>query len=317
MRSIIDEIRYILQKNFTFIILFTFAVFYPIVSTSRVGRYDGSYEKIKMLNDEGVRLSNNEQFSQAVEHLFGAHKLDPENKTIKKNLANTYVRFAIELKSAGKQDEAIALLEKASLLNANIDSLHTLLARLYYEKGDLLNAEKETRIALLGSPHDPHLLKFLAHLSFLMEKHSDALDAYHRISEIHHIPIDTFDTGKINREREVFASYQKMYAHPFIVYYPNNQYKERAGWVAQSLSQAYLRLGEWFKYYPATEISVYCYTQEDFGSVTHDNVYIIGLYDGKIRIRIDSDSEIQLKKTAAHEYAHHVLSCITRHNIPF
>ena len=305
-----------LQQKFILLLLFSLPFIIPLWCVSRSVN-QGNWQKIQFLNDEGIRYCSQNEYDKSIEFFTGALKLDPENKVIKENLANTYVNLAVELKSKGDRDKAIKILEQAVELNVNIDTVHILLAKLYYEKGELFDAKRETRVALLLKPNDPYLLKFSAYLNYLMEDYSDAMADYNAIDKQFGIPYKEVECNDILKESERFAQYKKMNCHPFVIFYPDNSYKERAEWISQALAKVYLRLASWWNYNPQNEIPVYLYPEKEFFDVTNSQRNVVGIYDGKIRLLVNSNDRTQLEKTAMHEYTHHAFSCLTHTNTPF
>ncbi|MDX9702079.1 MAG: peptidase MA family metallohydrolase [Candidatus Auribacterota bacterium] len=305
-----------LQQKLIILALFSLPFIIPLWCVSRSGN-QGNWQKIRFLNEEGIRYCGQKEYEKSIEYFTGALKLDPENKTIRENLAGTYVSLAVDLKSRGERDKAIKVLEQAVLLNVNLDSIHILLAKLYYEKGDLFDAKRETRIALLLKPNDPYLLKFSSYLNYLMEDYNDALADYNTIEKTYGIPYKEAEYNDLQKESELFAKYRKMNCHPFVIFYPDESYKDRAEWISQALAKVYLKLASWWNYNPQNEIPVYLYPEKQFLEITKSRMDVVGIYDGKIRLLVDHSDRTKLEKTAVHEYTHHAFSCLTHSNTPF
>ncbi len=299
------------------IALFALPFIIPLWTVSRSGTSRTNLQKIHILNEEAIRFSSKKEYSKSIDHLTNALRLAPNNKTIKKNLAAVYTELAIDLKSKGDKDSAVAVLEQAEQLNTNIEAIHSLLAQLYYEKGDLLFAEKEARIALLLKPHDPYLLKFLSYVNYLLEDYDDAMKSHDDLNNKFSQSGEFYDVDQMQQEQEISARYEKMICHPFTIYYPDKSYYDRAKWVAEALAKVYLRLGDWWGFKPQHKIPVYLYPEDIFFKVTHAGNYTVGLYDGKIRLLVDHHEKLSIQKTTMHEYTHHALSCLTHSNIPF
>jgi len=296
-------------------LIFALPFIIPVWTVSRTTS-GGMWQKVQILNEEGIRFSSRKDYERSIEYFTNALKLAPEQKIIKRNLVNAYMELAIELKSKGCRDKAIKVLEKAVDLNSDVDSLHILLAKLYYDEGDLLSAEKEARIALILKPNDPYILKFLGYINCLMEDYNDAIETYGNISKKYNIPADS-NVQKVKAEQEIYSKYKRDKCHPFVIFYPDDSYREHAGRVAKGLADVYLRLGMWWNFNPVSEISVYLYPEDKFFAITKSGSYVIGLYDGKIRLLVTPCNADSVARTAAHEYAHHALMCTTRSNIPF
>ncbi|MCD6460892.1 hypothetical protein J7L67_09555 [bacterium] len=306
-----------LQEKIFLLILFSLPFIIPVWTISRTSLSHTNWQKIEFFNDEGIKFSSRKNYEKSIEYFSNALKLAPENKTIKKNLAGSYLQLAIDLKSRGEQDKAVTVLEHAVDLNASVEQVHVLLAKLYYEKGSLIDAEKETRIALLLKPKDPYLLKFLGHLNYLMEDYDDAIEIFQTFSEQCDLPFKELELDKIKEETKVFSEYKQLSCHPFVIHYPDESFRERAQWIAKALSKVYLRLGSWWGFYPESEIPVYLYPEKKFYKITKSRMDVVGLYDGKIRLLVNHSSRIRLEQTAIHEYTHHAFSCVTHGNTPF
>ncbi len=319
-----EKIYYTIIRNFLtslkeklFItILFSLPFLIPVWTLSRTSINHGIWQKVQIMNEEGIRFSSQKDYARSIEYFQNALKLAPDQKIIKRNLANAYMELAIELKSKGQRDKAIKVLEQAVDLNSDLDSLHILLAKLYYDDGDLLSAEKEARIALILKPNDPYVLKFLAYLNCLMEDYNEAIENYDTLSKKYNIPADT-NAKQAKAEKEVYSNYKREICHPFVIFYPGKMYREHANLVAKGLADTYLKLGMWWNFNPQSEISVYLYPEDVFYKITNSGNYVIGLYDGKIRLLVTSGNKDTIARTAAHEYTHHALMCKTRSNIPF
>ena len=294
-----------LQEKIFLLILFSLPFIIPVWTISRSSVSHTNWQKIEFFNDEAIKFSSQKNYEKSIEYFSNALKLAPDNKTIKQNLAGTYLQLAIDLKSKGEQDKAIALLENAVNLNASVEQVHVLLAKLYYEKGNLIDAEKETRIALLLKPKDPYLLKFLGHLNYLMEDYDDAMEIFQTFNEQVDLPFKDLEMDKIKQETKVFSQYKKMSCHPFVIHYPDDTFRQRAEWISKALSKVYLRLGSWWGFYPESEIAVYLYPEKSFYEVTKSRMDVVGIYDGKIRLLVDHTSRLRLEQTAVHEYTHH------------
>ena len=241
----------------------------------------------------------------------------PANKSLKDYFVKISVQKASYLHDLGRHDEAVDTLLYAYPYNLNNDSLHALLAALYYEKGDLFEARKEIQTALLFKPSDPYLIKFSAEINYKLSNYEDAASNNIKLNIICSIPAKFLDTEKITDYKEKSEKYNRISSHPFVIYYPDESYKERALWIAQSLRKTYFRLSSWLNYRAEHEIEVYLVQDRRNLEMPHTLKYAVGIYDGKIRLLVDHHDKNVLQKIAAHEYTHHVLYGLTNHNIPF
>lgn len=261
---------------------------------------------------------NRPDYEKTIGQCLIALKTYPDNKTIKNHLAFAYLEMAMELKNAGQSEKAITWLEKASELNTNIETIHSLLAVLYYEKGDLLNADKEARIALLFEPGDPFMLKFKAKISYLLDDYRSAISAYQSLTRECEIPADKMsEIVKIQQEKKITSTYKKISHHPFIIYYPDETYRERAEWIAGALEHVDNTLYNWWNFVPEHDVVVFIYPEEKFLSTLYNGQNITGIYDGKIRLLVNHHDRHTLEQTAIHEYTHFALANVTHGNIPF
>jgi len=239
------------------------------------------------------------------------------SKLLKEHFVKISVQKAYSLQEIGKSDKAIDTLLYAYPYNINNDSLHALLASLYYAKGDLFEARKEIQTALVFKPSDPYLIKFLAKVNYKLSNYQEAINNNIKLNALYSIPTDLLDTEKIIEYKEKAEKYNKISSHPFVIYYPDESFKERAVCIAESLKRTYFRLESWLNYRADHEVEVYLVPDRRSFEMPHTLKYAVGIYDGKIRLLVDHHDKDVLKKIAAHEYTHHVLHDLTNRNIPF
>ena len=125
------------------------------------------------------------------------------------------------------------------------------------------------------------------------------------------------DTQKIIECKDKAEKYNKISSHPFVIYYPDESFKERAMCIAESLKETYFRLESWLNYRAEYEVEVYLAPDRRSFEMPHTIKYAVGIYDGKIRLLVDHHDKDVLQKIAAHAYTHHVLHSLTNRNIPF
>ncbi|RJP58657.1 MAG: hypothetical protein C4541_07595 [Candidatus Auribacter fodinae] len=260
---------------------------------------------------------SNDKYESLIEAGKRALITHPNNSEIKHTIEMIYIEYALKLKKDGYPELAIPLLERASELNTGNETLHTLLALLYYAQGDLFNAKKEINIALIYKSNDPALLRLSAKINGLLEDYDQAIDNYITLNTGLTKTIDADKIERLKKEKQIVTDYKKISAHPFVIYYPDESYEERAQWVSEALVDGYLRLESWLGFTAQHEIVVYLFPTRQTFLEPHALKYAIGIYDGKIRLLVNHNNEIALRQTAVHELTHHALSSLTCRNTPF
>ncbi len=142
------------------------------------------------------------RWSSAISELNRAQRYTPDNLAIERSLAFAYASngqfdlaekqyelsfanndpedayyhadFAYLLAKQGKQDSALAQINKAVALKPNVPALHVDLAWFFENKGDLARASKEIKEAVKLSPNHAALW---AHLARLLEKTGQSQEA--------------------------------------------------------------------------------------------------------------------------------------------
>ena len=240
----------------------------------------------------------------------------PSNRTAKESLVIASIQHALQLNEAGQNDRAIEVLENAESYNASIFQLHMFLAKLYFDRGDLLDAKKHISIALLIKPEDPYLLRFNARIMYLLEEYTHALNSYTLLVENGAIMPDMDEFSILQKEMNRAETYLKLVRHPFVIHYSDETFASQAELIGNELISTYLKLCAWMKFTASHDIPVYLYTASQFKDFSRDS-HSVGVYDGKIRILVGGRANDDIRVTAAHELTHHVLAYASRNAIPF
>ena len=180
-----------------------------------------------------------------------------------------------------KYSESEAALLSLDNEGAEQPAVLILLGRVYYEMTDLASAINSWKRALLLSPED-HKVKALL--------------------------------SKVQKDFSIEKNMDKAYSGRFVLQYDGERDEKIGQIVLDILESAYTDVGLDLNYYPHHEIIVLLYMEKDFKYVTGSPDWAGGLYDGKIRVPVGG-LEVALpglKALLYHEYAHVVISSITR-----
>ena len=271
------------------------------------------------MNDIGTEHYHNKDYSKAVKQFKTAYDMDPRDTAVKYNLINAYVGLSIQEKNKGNLDEAEKLLKKALALNDTIPHARIILAAVYLDRGDYVQAKGQLEIAKVFNPSNVSILIMLGEIYFQQGDMENALRCWALSKEKD--PFNTALERKIKiarKEWNYLKSFEKKSLHPFVIMYDKKDEK-LADNALSYLLEAYLDIGKKFRYYPLSEIVVILYNPDQFAKVTGSNGFVAGLYDGKIRVksshRLSNDNF--MRKVLWHEYTHVVIRYLTNDGCPF
>lgn len=240
-----------------------------------------------MYNQMGVEAVKAEAIEAAISYLAEAHRLDPDNKIIKKNLSAAYYQQA-EIEFT-KRDLA--------------------LAQQYLESALLLDAENINAMVLLGEVK--YLLQRLDEAKALWEKVVAVAPSYQYIGSVRE------KLEKLNKELKVEKDYRSTGLDQFDIKYS----KEGAVLsynVRYYLQEAYRLLGQDFDCRPRHKIIVLISDREEFETIGGWPDSVQGIYDGKIRLPLIG-AELkpdEIRGLVWHEYTHLIVHEISKGKAP-
>lgn len=285
-------------------------------------------ESTQDMNNRGIDYLNAGDYKKARECLESAYTLAPDNKTIKKNLVNTYVSLASQYAQENHWSEAMHFGEKAYILDkTNTEAINNL-STIYNNygcqmlgTGDFEKAYSSFIRALKLNNENWTIYVNVGNLMYQQGKFAEAVNYWQKAVALHpdlpDIRTKIDDLEKENKIGEKFN--RKEYAH-FEVKYEGYSRQDLANLVLEILDTAYYRLGSDFSCYPKEKVTVIIYTQSQFREVTDNPDWLPAQSEGVGIIRVTADdleqNKERIKDVLYHEYTHLLLYRRIGNNIP-
>lgn len=249
---------------------------------------------VTSLNNQAVDRSNRGDFtgSQTLFERAAQHLPDIKNSSsggnIRRNYSSLLTLWGAELMKNNKPREARTSFEQALALN-NANAVACIcLGDLLYEENDYAGAANHYQTAL---PLDSSNADYLRNRLKMIESES-------RIE------------GKLSEAPDPKGR--------FFVQYVDYQNGVTVPEILQMLNEAYDTIGKKLGIYPARTVNVKIYNERDFFSVSHLPRWAIGIFDGKVRLKVDDiqNAPNQVMDLLYHEYAHAVLAMNIKQRVP-
>jgi hypothetical protein len=122
----------------------------------------------------------------------------------------------------------------------------------------------------------------------------------------------------MERELDAEWDYTQLPSPHFTISFAEGKNYDAARNVEDSLERAYFSVGRKLEFYGSERTPVVLYDEEEFHDITQAPTWMGALYDGRIKLPVrglDHGSEL-LDRTVRHEYAHVVVSQLTRGRCP-
>ena len=260
------------------VVLFTVAPMSAIAADdSPASTVPASNAHAAELNNHGVTIAKGGDFEQGIALVRQAMQAAPDDPTYRTNLSGMLTDWAGQLSQQGRSDDAIHALEEAAQLNpANGGALVALGTLSYTVRNDL----------------------------------SRAIDYWTRAHG--HIPADQWQVlsdrlTRMQQDQQIERGFSGVTTEHFTIRYQSSQSNQGADALGASLEAAYRRVQAAVGRGPET-VPVIVYTAPSFQRVAGRRDWAVGLYDGRIRLRVDDVGSPRQEAIITHELAHAFLS---------
>ncbi|MBI3615487.1 MAG: tetratricopeptide repeat protein [Candidatus Omnitrophica bacterium] len=202
--------------------------------------------------------------------------------------ASPYARAAAAYQDR-RLDEALSYAEEAVREEPGHVEAHLLLGQLYYLRQDLEKARESWEQALKLAP--------------------SRRDVRERLE-------------KLQKEAPLERGLSRNDTAPFVVRFAQDQIGPEREDLRPILQETYRQVGQSFQYFPDYPITVILYPASSFEQVKGISHRVAGLYDGKIRLPIQSGGPVQsgpgdaLKAILWHEYTHALVHDLAKGRCP-
>lgn len=237
-------------------------------------------------NNDGVRLSEQGEWTPAVAQLKEAIRIDTSNEQFRHNLRQVYLQQAQDGYARYQLDEAIRVLDRLLALDPDVAQAYALRGQIEYDRQRLKEAKAAWERALVLDPAQPTLRARLEQLN-------------------HELPIE--------------STFDRLSQAYFDVRYEDALERPVGFDVRDTLLEARRSIGSDFAYWPKHKFVVLVYSAEQFQALRRDKPDWIGAYfDGKIRMPLPSDqlNQATVKQILFHEYTHAVIHDLTKGACP-
>ncbi len=225
------------------------------------------------LNNQGVRAAQAGRFEEAAELLRKALSLTPTDSQVKKNLSGILTDWAAQLQEKGQLDQAASALQEAYAHDpSNAKALLLLGDLAYTAKDDLAAAVSLWKRALPGVPS--------SHRQRLLDRISQA-----------------------ERDLSIEKGFQAIQTEHFQVRFEGHPDPERSQRLAGVLEEEHARLRRGLGSGPS-HIGVIVYAGDSFKRIAGRQDWTLGLYDGRIRLRLEEIGTERMAPILSHELAH-------------
>ena len=199
--------------------------------------------------------------------------------------ASFLVGLGFSQRLLGRDDLAVATLERAITLDPRAVKARRLLGTMYEQRGEMEAAVRHYEGAFRQDPSDETLRARLF---------------------------------TARRQSQAEARFDRLFSAHFVVTYPGSTGRGIANDIADRLEAAYHEVGQRLSYFPTAPITVVLYPDWQFQKVTSSPKWVRGLFDGRIHLSIEELAGDLTARQAAlrHEYTHAVVHRLSGGHAP-
>ena len=259
------------------------------------------------------------EYEKAIEQLRRDYSIFPLNKSVKRNLAETYVAYGIQFFDNKQYEQADANISKAIELFPE-EATYVMLRGIcnyHLKKYDIARYELER--ARIRKPHSVELLYFLGLTLYETENRQQAMELWEQALKLSPGRKEILNTlAKARKETGVESGMDTGHSARFDLTYDPGVDTSFALSILDVLESAANQVGAELGHFPEAHVPVAIYKRDDYKIVTDAPDWSAGAYDGKIRIPFGAMKELTpaMRGILFHEYAHVVVFDMTRGNCP-
>jgi len=237
-------------------------------------------------NNYGVSLGNQGRWSQAVQELQEALRLDDANGQAKNNLSRIHLNQAHDAFKRHEVTEALAAVEQSLALNPELAQAYALRGEIEYGRQRLKEAKAAWARALELDPSQLELAERLA---------------------------------RVTEELPVESDFERLSQAYFDVRYQEELQRTLGFDVRDALLEARRTVGGHFSYWPKHKLVVLVYSWESFRALRQETPeWVGGQFDGKIRVPLPNghgDPRL-VQQILFHEYTHALIHDLSQGKCP-
>lgn len=262
---------------------------------------------------QGIAEFNKGNYAVALERFELALRKTPGNKGLKREVALTFNKIGWANIKKGEYWDAIGNFKEAISYNQDEASFYLGLGLSYFQMKNYDSAIVELGTAAKMAKKDPMPHQLLGQIYYQRDDLVRALEHWEKALELD--PQDTHTRNKIaklKREQAVQGDFNRDISSHFTIRYEGGEKAEVGRKVLSILEEAYGRLGRELSHFPAEDIVVILYSNQQFKDVTQSPGWAGGVFDGKIRIPVGNLdlNDPRLERVVRHEFSHALVHSI-------
>ncbi len=270
------------------------------------------------LNNEALALSQSGDYAAAVERLREAVLQEPDQPVLRRNLQAVLHNWAVVDLNAGRPTAAVERLDEGLALGEDGMLLGTL-GMAQARAGAWQEARTALERAVELGVSDVNVLVALGTVYRQLGERENAVAILQQAHQAGAVG-EGFSATLRQLERELDAEwgFSELTSAHFQIGFADGEDRRAARVVLGALEEAYFFVGGKFDFYPSERTPVVLYPGEEFHDITQSPSWTGGVYDGRIKLPVRGiapDSPL-LDRTLRHEFAHVVISQLSRNRLP-
>ena len=259
-------------------------------------------------NELGVAAFKAADYREAVDQFERARQLHPQNDVFTSNLAKALHARGLGYLQDGALKRAEADARRATELDGKEDAFPDLLCRVLMKAELYDEARVVAERAIRKHAESASLYETLGRLAYQRDDLEGALKSLKKASTLDPKARQRLSAfiKKVEREVEVEARFFKDHRAPYTVKYDDSSYKAMGSKLLLELDRVGNQLSQDLGLAVPRELTVILYSRKDYDQATGASGWTGGLFDGKVRIPVQSSRGIDpgLLSTLRHEMTH-------------
>jgi len=274
------------------------------------------------LNNYAVELASRGSYEKSIDLIEQAYIIDPSDY-VKNNYVKILMGDASAQMDAGDMNKAVRICRYALELDAGNKKILQMILQAYLHSGEKLFKDNQLEKSkgffyhvLKIDADQKDALYFLGRIAYLQQKLAYAKYYWKKL-----LKIDTDNENvremlkRVEREMIVQPEMSDFDAQHFNVHYDKSIDSGRLSTIYRILEEVYYDIGHRFSCYPKEKITVLFLEKNQFMYTTNTMHWVAGLYDGKIRIPLNTDDKT-MARVISHEYIHAVIHHLAGNKVP-
>lgn len=274
------------------------------------------------LNNYAVELASRGSYRKSIDLIEQAYIIDPSDY-VKNNYVKILMGDASAQMDAGDMNKAVRICRYALELDAGNKKILQMIIQAYLRSGEKFFKDNQLEKSkgffyhvLKIDADQKDALYFLGRIAYLQQRLAYAKYYWKKLSKIDQGNENIREMLKrVEREMIIQPEMSDFDAQHFNVHYDKSIDSSRLSTIYRVLEEVYYDIGHRFSCYPKEKITVLFLEKNRFMYTTNTMHWVAGLYDGKIRIPLNTDDKT-MARVISHEYVHAVIHHLAGNKVP-